>query len=188
VVTVKGPKFRSARINPNRRLGFNPDRDIPFGKRGVTFRKRSVEFRKRGVKFRTGGLTNIDLDKNEDPIKLNNLGVQYYNKGKYKIALNYFDKTLAVAPQFKDAKQNRLYCIQMLRQRKDERRTAYSRKNMSMDYKKAQQISDQNAVEVHPLDYNATRFGAHHQYGRVQSKKNYSSSDYNKPYWDTYRR
>jgi len=140
------------------------------------------------IRFREGGVANIDLDKNEDPVKLNNLGVKYYNKGKYKIALNYFDKALAVAPQFDDAKRNRIYCIQMLRQKKPEQSVPYSNKNYSYDYNRSQSIAKKEPVEVHPLDYNASRFSAHHQFGKIPTKDEFSGSNYYKPYWENTRR
>ena len=188
MVTITGPKFRSAKINPNRKLGFKANRQLPFGKRRVKFRKQGVTFRKEKIKFRTGSISNIDIEKNEDPIVMNNLGVKYYNKGKYKIALNYFDKAIAIAPQFEDAKRNRVYCIQMMRQKKAESRAAYSSKNLNYDYKQAQQIPQKPAVEVHPLDYNATRFSAHHQFGRIPSRDEHAGSSYNDYYGREYYR
>jgi tetratricopeptide (TPR) repeat protein len=189
-VTIKGPRFRSAKINPNRKLGFNLDRELPFGKKGVTFRKKGVTFRKGIKKFRNGGISNIDLAKNEDPVKLNNMGVKYYNKGKYKIALTYFDKALAVAPRFEDAHKNRVYCIQMMRQRTEEQRKVKTARQIASDYYRPQEKTKKGAVEVQPLDNNATRFAEHHQFGKISSQTDYdrANAPYYKPYWDYYRR
>ena len=72
------------------------------------FRKKGVSFRKRGVQFGK-------LKPTEDPYNLNNQGVKFYNEGKYKTALRYFEKALAVTPQFKIARDNRRHCIKMIR-------------------------------------------------------------------------
>jgi tetratricopeptide (TPR) repeat protein len=76
---------------------------------------RGVSFRKRGVQFGNRGVTNIKISAAEDPYNLNNQGVKFYNEGKYKIALRYFEKALAVAPQFDIARDNRRHCIKMIR-------------------------------------------------------------------------
>ena len=119
MVKIKGPRFRAARINPNRKLSFNWKRMLPYGKKGVKFRKIGVKFRSKGVIFRTSGISNIILSGKEDPNKLNNTGVKYYNKGDYRTALQYFDKAIKVAPQFDIAMKNRKYCIQMLRLKRE---------------------------------------------------------------------
>lgn len=119
MVKIKGPTFRSARINPNRKLSFNWKRMLPYGKKGITFRIKGVNFRSKGVEFRNSGLTNIILSGKEDPNKLNNTGVKYYNKGDYRNALTYFDRAIKVSPQFDIAKKNRKYCIQMLRLKRE---------------------------------------------------------------------
>ena len=115
MVKIKGPRFRSAKINPDRKLGFNSNRELPYRNEGVVFRKLGVTFRKRGVSFGNRGVSNIELGKKEDPVYLNNEGVKYYNQGKYKTALKFFNRASAVAPQFKMAKDNRLLCIKMMR-------------------------------------------------------------------------
>jgi tetratricopeptide (TPR) repeat protein len=168
-VTIKGPKFRSAKIHPNRKLGFNPNRHLGYRKKGVTFRKGGVKLRTRGVKFRKGGMMGIDLAKDEDPIKMNNMGIKYYNKGRYKTAREYFNRALAVAPQFKEAKKNRLYAIQMMRQNR-EQELVRREKMPTKPYRSWRSTSSSSAVEVHPLDYRASRFTAYHQYGRIQHK------------------
>lgn len=119
MVAIKGPKFRAARINPNRKLSFNWKRMLPYGKKGVAFRKKGITYRDKGVIFRNTGISNIVLSGREDPNKLNNTGVKYYNSGKYETALKYFDQALKVAPQFEIAKKNRKYCIQMLRLKRE---------------------------------------------------------------------
>jgi hypothetical protein len=112
---IKGPRFRTANIQPNRKLLFNYRRRLPFGKKGVKFRNQGVSFRKRGVTFGKRGVQNIKLKPSEDPYNLNNQGVKFYNEGKYKVALRYFEKALAVAPQFDIARENRRHCIKMIR-------------------------------------------------------------------------
>lgn len=116
---IKGPKFRPVKININRKLFFKATRKLPYGKRGIVFRKKSVQFRKHGVAFGNDGVSNIDIDKGEEPTKLNNLGIRYYNKGKYAKALEYFDKAISIAPQFTEASKNRVYCIKMVNAKKE---------------------------------------------------------------------
>ncbi len=116
---IKGPKFRPAKINPDRELSFKAGRKLPYRKRGVIFRKKGIQFRKKGIAFGNDGVSNIDIDKGEEPTKLNNTGIRYYNKGKYDAALKYFDKALAIAPSFNEARKNRVYCIKMINAQKE---------------------------------------------------------------------
>lgn len=168
MVTIQGPKFRSAKINPDRKLGFKYNRKLPFGKDGVIFRKAGIKFRKHGVKFRKGGMLGIELSKDEDPIKLNNIGIKYYNKGKYKTALNYFNKALSIAPGFEEAKKNRVYAIQMIRQN---RAVEVAKRYQETTGARPWRSTDtREAMEVRPLDYSATRFQEFHQYGRIPHK------------------
>ena len=158
MVIVKGPKFRSANIYPNRKLDFKYRRRLPFGKRGVNFRKTGVKFRGRGVTFSNDGVSNIDIKSHDDPINLNNKGVEYYNKGKYKLALKYFEKALDVAPQFDTARINREYCFKMLREK-------HRRKELFIQQKRAyqQQVRFKTGKKIkapttqpnqHTIDYN----------------------------------
>lgn len=119
MVFIKGPKFRPVKFDADRELTFKANRTLPYGKKGIVFRKKGVQFRKRGVAFGNDGVSNIDIDKKEDPTKLNNLGIKYYNKGKYEEALEYFDKAISIAPQFTEASKNRVYCIKMINAKKE---------------------------------------------------------------------
>jgi len=174
MVTIQGPKFRSAKINPNRKLGFKYNRKLPFGKKGAIFRKAGINFRKHGVKFREGGMLGIELSKDENPIKLNNIGIKYYNKGKYKSALNYFNKALSIAPGFEEAKKNRIYAIQMIRQNRAAE-VAKRYKETTRGAMPWQSTDSREAIEVRPLDYSATRFSEFHQYGRIQHKDDHQN-------------
>jgi tetratricopeptide (TPR) repeat protein len=155
LVRVSGPKFRSAKIYPNRKLSFNLDRDLPFGKKGISFRKSGVLFRKKGISFGNDGVSNIDLDSKDKPAKLNRQGIQYYNKGKYDVALKYFDKALSIAPQFKEARNNRGYCIKMINAQR-ERRHRYENAQMHKAHQAYIERIPKTSFEpvvVHPIDH-----------------------------------
>lgn len=188
MVTVKGPKFRSAKIYPNRKLSFKSNRILPFRNKGVVFRKSGIKVRKRGVSFGESGVSNIDLDKDERPIKLNNMGIKYYNKGKYKTSLEYFNKALAVAPQFEEAHKNRLYAIQMIHEQHSKKLAqadteALAKREALLQGRayKAPPVPPRTTstptrpVEVSPLDYQANRFKAYHDYGRIPHREQSSA-------------
>ena len=195
MVTVKGPKFRSAKIYPNRKLSFKSNRKLPFRKKGIVFRKGGIKVRMQGVSFGDAGVSNIDLDRDERPIKLNNMGIKYYNKAKYKTALEYFNKALAVAPQFEEAQKNRLYAIQMMREQHSKKLAEADAKALAKReallqgraYKSppvsaSATSTPSRSVEVHPLDYRATRFNAFHDYGRIPHRE--QSSEKKSKYQD----
>ncbi len=127
------------------------------------------------MNFGPGEVSNIDIDKSEEPVKLNNIGIKHYNNGNYKVALAYFDKALAVAPQFDEAKKNRIFCIQMLRQKRREvHAKALSKEDASpWGFKPGTFVTEAKPVEVRPLDYKATRFQTYHDYGKIPKKGNY---------------
>lgn len=56
--SLSNAPFRKASIDVDRQLSFNPDRGLPFGKKGVAFRDRGVTFRTERLQFRTG---SVDL-------------------------------------------------------------------------------------------------------------------------------
>jgi tetratricopeptide (TPR) repeat protein len=161
LVIVKGPKFRSAKIFPNRKLSFNLDRDLPFGKKGKSFRKRGVRFRKKSAFFGTDGVSNIDIEKNDEPARLNQQGIKYYNKGKYETALKYFDKALSIAPQFTEAGKNRIYCIKMInaqRERKHKLENAQMQRAHQAYIERIPRTRTEPVV-VQPIDH--TEYGWH---------------------------
>ena len=182
MVEIAGPKFRSAKIYPNRKLKFNLDRDLPFGKKGVVFRKTGVKFRKCSVNFGNDGVSNIDIGVKEDPIKINNEGVKYYNNGKYKTALRYFNKALAVAPQFEMARTNRLYCIKMIRQQEAE--VQQRRKLVTTSLAKTK-TAFKEPVTVQPSDYGYNKYSQQDQYSpnpkKHGTKAIHTLYDYNHP-------
>ena len=182
MVEIAGPKFRSAKIYPNRRLKFNLDRDLPFGKKGVVFRKTGVKFRKHSVNFGNDGVSNIDIGAKEDPVKINNEGVKYYNKGKYKTALKYFNKALAVAPQFEMARTNRLYCIKMIRLQKEE---MHQRQKLVNTLSAKTKTAFKEPITGQLGDYDYNRYSQQYQFS-PNSKKHkikaiHTLYDYNHP-------
>ena len=182
-------------IHPNRNLKFKANRRLPFGKRGIVFREKGVEYRKQGVTFSDDGVSNIDIRKAEDPIMLNNKGVEFYNQGKYKLALEYFNRALAVSPQFEMARRNRLYCTKMIRQRRttvlEQREKEFQRSRSAESKGKATTVyAYKTPVSSQKMDYSRSKYSDLDQYGRIPKKKKSKDDvgDYmDQLGWDTYR-
>jgi tetratricopeptide (TPR) repeat protein len=175
-------------------MSFNYNRNLPFRKKGIIFRKGGVKVRLRGVTFGNDGVSNIDISPKEDPVKLNNQGIKYYNKGKYKTALNYFNKALAIAPSFDIAKRNRVYCIKMLRNIHEKEKIRYAAGDISVDYSSrlSQQTTPppqakQKPVTVYPMSQTSPAIQKTTQ--RRDKKFNYTQYDYmHQVGWDNQRR
>jgi tetratricopeptide (TPR) repeat protein len=138
-----------------------------------------VKFRGRGVTFSNDGVSNIDVQENEDPINLNNKGVEYYNKGKYKLAMHYFSKALDVAPQFDTARVNREYCFKMLREKRRKREQLLEQKRAMQLGPKSSSVSIFNLPikkGSRSIDYNREKYHMVDHYGRIPSDR--SSSEY----------
>ena len=178
MVKIKGPRFRSVKINSNRKLGFNPDRDLPYGKLGVTFRKQGVTFRKRGVTFGDKGVSNIQIGKKEDPVYLNNEGVKFYNKGKYKTALKFFNKAIAVAPRFEMARKNRIQCTKTIQEAREKYVEQQAQKKVSVSESLPQsRVISKGYDQSHNIDYSRQRFAELDQYGQIPKKKRPSNNN-----------
>jgi tetratricopeptide (TPR) repeat protein len=161
-------------------LSFKYKRKLPYGKRGINFRKQSAKFRGRGVTFSNDGVSNIEFHVKEDPINLNNKGVEYYNKGKYKLAMHYFSKALDVAPQFDTARVNREYCFKMLREKRRKKEEYIKEKRAKRLGAKSSSVSTFNVSQSQRnIDYNREKYNMVNQYGRIPSNtSNTTSSEY----------
>ena len=175
MVVINGPKFRSAKVYPDRKLTFNYKRKLPFGKKGLVFRKKGILFRKNCVSFGKDGVSNIDFSEHEEPNNLNNKGIEYYNKGKYKIALKFFSKALLVAPQFNEARINREYCYQMIKAKKKLQDSQTKSKATKMKVSSSS-YDFNHAKEVKPIDYTKEKYNQLDQYGRI-IRKNENTKD-----------
>jgi Tfp pilus assembly protein PilF len=124
---------------------------------------------------------------------LNNKGVEYYNNGKYKMALQYFNRALAVSPQFEMARRNRVYCTKMIRSRRAtvlKQREAQFQRTAHMPNQQKTAYAYKTPVKSHNMDYSRKKYLDRDQYGRIQKKK--KSKDDVGEYmdqlgWDTYR-
>jgi tetratricopeptide (TPR) repeat protein len=131
------------------------------------------------VNFGKQSVSNIDLGPGEDPIKLNNEGVKYYNKGKYKTALNYFNRAISIAPQFDMARENRVFCIQMLREKHAQKLKQKAQKAIKTS-KIRTRASYKPPVRKKSMDYRRQRYSEFDKYGQIPSsgKSNVRHHDY----------
>jgi tetratricopeptide (TPR) repeat protein len=179
LVDIKGPRFRSVKINPDRKLKFNLNRKLPFRNKGVVFRTGGINIRKRGVNFGKSNVSNIELSDKDDPVKLNNLGVDYYNAGKLKTALNYFNKALSVAPQFELASTNRLLTIQAMREKHEKELKARQKAEAQAlsSYTKTSKI--RNIKSKRSMDYKREKYSYLDNYGNIPRTNSPRDNNYN---------